>query len=56
MYNRETNMYFFAKHHRVYIRGITGSIRGMEKSRDRSVSIATGYGLDNRKMGIRFPA
>jgi hypothetical protein len=25
-------------------------------SRDRSVGIATGYGLDDRMIGVRFPA
>jgi hypothetical protein len=27
-----------------------------KKSRNSSVGIATGYGLDNRMIGVRFPA
>jgi hypothetical protein len=30
--------------------------RGDVKSRDSSVGIATGYGLDDQMIGVRFPA
>jgi hypothetical protein len=31
-------------------------VHDMLTSRDSSVGIATGYGLDNRMIGVRFPA
>jgi hypothetical protein len=31
-------------------------LRNIRKSRDSSVGIATGYGLGDRMIGVRFPA